>query len=162
MQTVTELLNSDASCCGFDIGAEGGFCFNGGGTITHLRMPKDSVEECRQFRHFPVTVYAEDVHTMPGQGVVSNGSLMQRKGRLEGMALATGRVVKWIQPITWISCFTLKRTKHFPNKGSWKNHLCDIARKLTHEDSINKQTADAVLIWIYGMHMELGRSLTKL
>lgn len=97
----------------------------------------------------PTLIIAEDVHTMPGQGGVSGGSLMQSKGIIIGIAAAIGVKLVLIQPLKWIETFTLKRTKHFDSKNEWKKYLKTIAEGLCPTHDFTLKTTDAFLIWYY-------------
>ena len=110
-------------------------------------------------------IVAEDVHTFPGQGVVSNGTLMKNRGRIEGMSAALGIQVHWIQPLQWIECYTLKRTKHFESKRKWKCHLAEIAKEMVDDslvNEINLKTADAFLIWNYAASQQTEEPMTRI
>lgn len=158
-----ELISKAPNVTAVDIGASGSLVtLCKGFNISICEMPGGAETECNHLKFSTCgPIYAEDVHTFPGQGVVSMGSLMQRKGRIEAIGYCTHRKVNWIQPIAWIECFTLKRSKNFKNKREWKKHLIDIAIEQTGIETLNLKTADAVLIWIWAAHKELGHSLTK-
>jgi hypothetical protein len=159
-----ELIESAPLVTAVDIGANGGIVYREPGNLCLdiIEMPKTPKMECQIITESYGNLYAEDVHPFRGQGVVSIGSLMQRKGRLEGMCLVHETLIIWIQPLQWIECFTLKRSKNFSTKTLWKKHLRDMAIKLTGIESINLKTADAVLIWIWAANKELGKPMKRL
>jgi len=136
-----------------DIGNEGGLVFNRAkqSRLGIYRMPEFVKELWLLVEQIkPTIIIAENVHSMPNQGVVAIGTLMKNRGRLEGVAAAAGINPKFIEPLRWMECYTLKRTKHFPTKTQWKNHLIGIAKGLVNENEkpfIDKRTADAFLIW---------------
>lgn len=47
------------------------------------------------------TVVIEDVHTMPGQGVRSSGSIMDSKGTVRGFFGGVGRPIVYVAPFVW-------------------------------------------------------------
>lgn len=137
-----------------DIGNEGGMFSNDcTGKCFIARMPKTHRDQWMDFcGSNPHAVIAENVHTFGGQGIKSNGTLMANRGRIEGFAAALDISPQWIEPLAWIECFTLKRSKHFATKTLWKKHLMEIARKIAPGsivNEINLHTADAFLIWNY-------------
>lgn len=150
---------------GYDIGESGGFAINkrtgqSDILIRHYN-PDEFIDWCRVFE--VGVIYAENVHPYAGQGIVSSGSLMEKKGELIGIARALNIPIKWVEPLSWIQCFTLKRKKHFDSKTQWKKHLVEVAQKevplLVNEIDLN--TADAVLLWIYGAHLSSGTPMTR-
>jgi hypothetical protein len=151
-----------------DIGNNGGFAWNfHPDRCFELRvMPEDVMDRWFAAAHCsPDIIVAEDVHTIHGQGIVSNGTLMKNKGQVEGFCAAMEIEPHWIQPLAWIQCFTLKRTKHFANKHKWKQHLIEIAKGIAYgfSDSlvneINEKTADAFLIWNYAASQQTDQPL---
>jgi len=135
---------------GFDIGASGGWCCGNGHYVDIEPIPEQPKELVRKIKFAaPTIIVAEDVHTMPGQGGVSGGKLMQSKGILIGIAAALDIKVVLIQPLRWIETFTLKRTKHFNTKCEWKNYLKSIAEGLCPDHKFTLKTTDAFLIWYY-------------
>ncbi len=156
-----DLLDLDPQVTGVDIGASGGIACRLFGTVSLHDMPSVPHDEYYLIRNSTGPIYAEDVHPFKGQGVVAVGSLMQRKGRIEAFGYSLGRELKWIEPMAWIECFTLKSKKNFETRTLWKKHLLEIARGIEPMMQLNLKTADAFLIWIWAAHKELGHSLTK-
>lgn len=151
-----------------DIGNEGGMVFNWHPEpwLAIHDMP-ERIEDQWKFMVSSDAdiIVAEDVHTFPGQGIVSNGTLLKNRGRIEGMAAAMGIEVHWIQPLQWIECYTLKRVKHFKYKRDWKKHLAEIAKEMACDDMIehiNLRTADAFLIWNYAASQQTPEPLRKM
>lgn len=151
-----------------DIGNKGGLVWNHhpDKSLEIRDMPEDVMD--RWFATAlgnPDIIIAEDVHPFHGQGVVSTGTLMQNKGQVEGFASAMEIEIHWIQPIQWIECFTLKRTKHFSNKPQWKRHLIEIAKSIadgSFVNEINDKTADAFLMWNYAASQQTEHPLKPL
>lgn len=150
-----------------DIGNEGGWVGNSWAT-KELHIERKCENLRKTFKAWkelhPKVIIAEDVHAIPNQGIVSTGTLMRQKGEVIGMAAALGIEVQFIQPLTWIECFTLKRTKHFhpdSNKKKWKNHLLEIAQSISPfpDDRITLKTADAYLMWIYAASLQTNKPL---
>lgn len=135
---------------GFDIGKLGGMCSGDGRYIALEETPETPKELSKAIRFSnPSTIIAENVHTMPGQGVASSGNLMQSKGVLMGVAAALNIKLVFIEPLKWIETFTLKRTKHFESKNDWKKYLMSIAQALAPQEHFTLKTTDAFLIWYY-------------
>lgn len=158
------LIDQGIQVTAVDIGESGGIVYYGKflDKLLMCDMPETPLGEVSSLARSTGSVYAENVHTFPGQGVVSMGSLMQRKGRIEGATLALRRKIHWVNPLNWISCFTIKRSKHFSSKKEWKNHLLVIALEITGDGRITLNTADAVLLWIYAAYNELGQPMKKI
>jgi hypothetical protein len=74
--------------------------------------------------HFEDTlVIMEDVHTFPGQGIVSMGTLLEQKGIILGMCKVLGYDVQLISPKTWQNHFELKCPKEIKGKDARKRWL---------------------------------------
>lgn len=138
-----------------DIGNEGGMVYNWTPEKWFVIKPMSDelAKNWEVMAHSMADIIvAENVHTMPLQGVVSNGTLMKNRGRVEGMAAALKIEINWIEPLKWIECFTMKRTKHFKHKRDWKKHLSEIAKSMVDDSLVNEitlKTADAFLMWNY-------------
>ena len=151
--------------CGVDIGKSGAIVANSGGQVYLAKMPEDTEVRVKIIKNAaPDIVYAEAVHTWRGQGIVSNGSLMEQKGFIHGVASALQIPIKWVEPLRWMECFTIKRTKHFDTTRQWKGHLAEIAKEFSPDyllDVINRETADAYLMWFWASCIEVGKPLPK-
>jgi crossover junction endodeoxyribonuclease RuvC len=93
-----------------------------------------------------VVAYLERVHTMPLQGVASNGSLMHSLGVVEGaLGMASIKTVM-VTPQKW--------KKHWGLIGTAKSAAVDLAKKEFPESGIKLKKhsgkADAVLIGAFG------------
>lgn len=156
------------SILAIDIGNEGGMVYNWyPQTNIEIRpMSKELHENWMVMAGAMANIIvAEDVHTFHGQGLVSSGTLMKNRGRIEGMAAALDIEVHWIQPVQWIECYTLKRTKHFKHKRDWKKHLAEIAKEMVDDSLVNEitlKTADAFLIWNYAASQHTEQPLKQL
>src|SRR5689334_5855741 len=111
------------SLMAIDIGNKGGICYNMGSKIVFYPMPWDTKENpdphltLKKWRSIsepnPDIIVAEDVHAFAGQGIVSTGTLMKNRGQIEMASAAMGLNANFIQPLSWIECYTMKRKKHF-------------------------------------------------
>jgi hypothetical protein len=166
-----------------DIGNKGGICCNAG-QLFFIPMPWDTKEKpnpnlvnekWKAIDDFsPDTIVAEDVHAFAGQGIVSTGTLMKNRGQVEMAAAAIGAKMVFIQPLSWIQCYTMKRKKHFKRTKeemkegfpTWKQHLVEIAMALLPEyynrALVNERTADAILIWNFWAAQLIGKPLKKM
>lgn len=157
-----------------DLGINGGFCYNLEDEVTIGPMPSDYLKRASLFRGQgqPIIV-AEDVRIFPGQGIVGGATFMIGKGFLIGAAAAVGKLVEFIQPESWTSCYTIKQSKHFltksgkKDKTAWKKHLLGIANCLACQlepslvNEINLKTCDAFLMWNYIARRESGNPMKK-
>lgn len=167
-----------------DIGNKGGICVNGAGWLQFIPMPWDTKENPdpyvvqKKWRaisdYDPSIIVAEDVHAFAGQGIVSTGTLLKNRGQIEMAAAALCIVPNFIQPLAWISCYTMKRKKHFKRTKeeikaggvpTWKQHLVEIATALLPDgynlSLVNERVADAILIWNYWAALKIGQPLQK-
>lgn len=99
--------------------------------------------------NFSTTFCREDVHTMPRQGVVSSGKLMEVVGALDMAAAALGVPVHKVEPELW------KRLMGCPTD---KGEACLYAQTVFPEwastfkrKSIDHNRAEAALIGLYGV-----------
>lgn len=100
-------------------------------------------------QNFSATIVRERVHTMPRQGVVSSGRLMEVVGLIDGVAAALGIPVEPVEPEVWkrmTGCPTDKKeacrfaAKVFP---AWAGHF--------KRTSIDHNRAESALIGLYGV-----------
>lgn len=170
VEHLRKLLYGKKYIVGVDIGNDGSIFKNVTDSVSLQMMPESwdrrSAAITRIHQSFDAdVVYAEDVHTMPGQGVVSSGVLMEQKGFIRGTCAGQGIRLEFMRPIQWQECFTMKRTKHFASETLWKKHLAEIAREHVEGPLVNEIThknADSVLIWIWAAHKELGQPMIRL
>lgn len=149
-----------------DIGNEGGMVYNWN-PERWFKIEPMSKELEKQWEFMAQSmadiIIAEDVHTFTGQGMVSQGTLMKNRGRVEGMAAAMGIQVEFINPLRWIECYTMKRKKHFITQQKWKMHLVEIAKSIMGDGGwlreITLKTADAFLIWNYAASQQTDEPL---
>lgn len=146
-----------------DIGNNGGMVGNEGNCLVIRPMPQHTKDQWAEFRSFhPRAVYAENVHTFAGQGIVSQGTLLKNRGRIEGYAAAYGADIQWIEPLKWIEKFTLQRRKHFTDIKKWKKHLLETAKEIADEETLSYltlETCDAYMMWIYAASIVAGKPL---
>jgi hypothetical protein len=74
--------------------------------------------------HFEDTlVVMEDVHTYPGQGIVSMGTFLEQKGIILGMCKALGYEVRLISPKTWQKHFGIVCPKEIKGEDARKQWI---------------------------------------
>jgi hypothetical protein len=93
-----------------------------------LEIPKEHGESC--------LVVMEDVHSFPGQGVVSMGTLMEQKGLLRGLSKALGYDELLISPKEWQKHFDLIPPKEL--KGTSGAKTKTLRKKWLKENSLAK------------------------
>lgn len=149
-----------------DLGINGGICWNDKkGKAYAVGMLKNDKERAEVFTDQQINlIVAEDVRIFPGFSIVAGATFMIGKGFLIGAVATIGKTVEFIQPQTWIDCYTIKSKKHFKNVNHWKKHLLEIALKeapayLVNE--INLKTCDAFLMWNYIARRESGNPMKK-
>lgn len=148
-----------------DLGIEGGICWNHWKDVFIQEMPKDDKKRVLCYMNQEIEkIVAEDVRIFPGFSIKAGATFMIGKGFLIGAAQAVDKTVEFIQPQEWISCYTIKQSKHFKNKKEWKKHLLEIALKECPDSLFNKinlKTCDAFLIWNYIARRESGNPMQK-
>lgn len=145
-----------------DIGINGGIVFNDRNELHILPMQDDLFWLWDRLR-YARQVVAENVYTMPKQGIVSAGTLMEGKGVIKGMCAASGIEPNLIRPLSWIEVYTLKRRKHFETKPHWKKHLLEVAMGIVpseYREQINLKTCDAFLMWNWAAAKHTGVELS--
>jgi crossover junction endodeoxyribonuclease RuvC len=94
------------------------------------------------------TVYLEQVHTMPGQGVSSQGNFMMSYGIIQGAVLALGLPLILVQPNAW------KKRAKLAGKDKDPDTARTLAQQMFPEASLARKKdigrADAILIAVYG------------
>lgn len=135
-----------------DIGAKGGAVWNDKRQLYSMSTTNETDVMLRLLRcgYFSVIV-AENVHTFGGQGIVSNGTLMQARGRWEGVVAGLGlQPIKFIEPKAWIQCYTHKKKDNFKDTKAWKNHLMQITQESQQFITITSSgISDTWMIWNY-------------
>lgn len=145
-----------------DIGLKGGIVYNEFDRLVIEEMKPDLKWLWGRIQA-PQHLVAENVYTMPKQGIVSAGTLMEAKGIIRGMCAAADIEPDLIQPLKWIEVYTLKRRKHFDDKPQWKKHLLQVALEIcpeTYREQINLKTCDAFLIWNWAAARHTGVELS--
>lgn len=100
-----------------------------------------------------VTVYLEDVHTMPGQGIASSGKFMRGVGNLEAIAMCLGYKLIYVRPQVWQKHFSLL-TKKGESKTAHKNRIKAFAQQRYPNIKVTLATADALAILEYAKDKE--------
>lgn len=155
-----------------DFGKNGGFVWNEEGVLKSYDMPRDGASEQDNYainrlfsRVKPTTLYGENVHPMPAQGVVSVGTFMEGKGTIIGLCIAWQINVELFEPAVWTRWYGIGSRSDFRNRRgekdltAWKNHLHDHARQLFPDLNVTKKCADAVLIWNYALNPQRIRKV---
>ncbi len=150
-----------------DLGILGGICWNlyDEASVQVCAMPENDFDRASAYTEdlFDVIV-AENVRIFPGFSIKAGATFMVGRGFLEGCAASRETKVEVIEPQEWISCYTIKQSKHFSNKKKWKDHLLEIAKKESPSflvNEINLKTCDAFLIWNYIARRESGNPMKK-
>ncbi len=96
---------------GCDPGASGGVAMIDGDVVEAAPTPLNDENQINiralflwlDARHlYPSdTVYVENVHSMPGQGVASSFQFGRNVGKLEGVLSSVGFIVKYVTPQAW-------------------------------------------------------------
>lgn len=146
---------------GIDPGAAGG--------IAVINATDGRVEKCIKMPETPQDInlalvsyynnaiaYIEDVHAMPGNGVVSMFNFGINVGYLRMALLANAIPAHYITPSKWQKYYSFGATMKSEGKTAWKNRLKAKAQELHPylQKDINLKTADAVLIAEYGYRQE--------
>lgn len=92
-----------------------------------LEIPKEHGDTC--------IVVFEDVHSFPGQGVVSIGTLLEQKGMIRGLAKALGYEEFAISPKEWQKHFDLIPPKEL--KGPTAKKTKALRKKWLKDRSLN-------------------------
>lgn len=145
-----------------DLGKKGGMVWNTsetGAFMSVAKMPEDIFERASLIKSVvPDIIVAENVRIWAGFDIAAGATFMIGRGFLDGVAATMRIKVDYIEPLSWIECYTMKRQKNFTklskgrevsDKAAWKNHLLELAHKLdsTLVNEITLDTCDALLIW---------------
>lgn len=147
----------DKVIIGIDPGKTGGISSITNGKLTVCRMPQNvhDLISCFKAGRFMnmgenVEAFIEDVHAMPGMGVVSMFTFGKGLGEIRGV-LATLRVpFTMVSSQKWQKHFSLPKKKEFGTTPKWKEHLRGIALQRWPGVEIHRDVADSVLIATYG------------
>lgn len=156
---------------GIDPGKDGGLaCLCPGGSVLAVeRMPpteRDLVDMLESWYFMTedeaaccLTVYVEDVHSMPKQGVASSFKFGFGCGVIRGVLAALGARYEMVSPMRWqkpLGCL-VKGRKATDDQTSKKNVNKAVAQRLFPQvPKITHATADALMIAEYGRRKELG------
>lgn len=87
----------------------------------------------------------EQVSTMPGQGVASQGSIMRSLGCIEGVLAALGIPVEMVAPVKWKKAMGVTSDKEVSRAAAQRLYPdAPLARKKDHD------RAEAILLATYG------------
>jgi crossover junction endodeoxyribonuclease RuvC len=116
--------------------------------VNAAELAKNIVEWRREYGNF--TVYLENVHTMPGQGVVSSGNFMESVGVVKGILSALQMPFILVTPASW--------KKRAGLLGKEKDAARTLAQQLYPQAALAHKKdiglADAILIARYGKKEE--------
>jgi len=152
---------------GIDPGAHGGVCALYDGKISVMASTKSGgndiaikkIAEWSKRKGLSVVAYLEKVHSMPGQGVSSTFKFGVEYGKILGALSAFGINKVDVTPVKWQKEFVCSRRRD-EAKTVHKNRLKDAAKKLYPNEKITLDTADAILIAVYGKQIESGKIFT--
>ena len=99
------------------------------------------------------TVYLENVHSMPGQGVASSFKFGRGFGQLEGLCAAYGFRVIYVSPQKWQKGLGLLTNKG-ESKTQHKNKIKAFAQQRYPHIKVTLATADALAILEYAKLQE--------
>lgn len=103
-----------------------------------------------------LSIYIEDVHSMPTDGSKQAFTFGRGLGQIEGVIAAMGllEALKRISPMRWMSHFELKRNKaEKESKTEFKNKIKKEAIKLAKQPLI-LATCDSYMIALYASQLE--------
>jgi hypothetical protein len=103
------------------------------------------------------TIYLENVHSFPGQGVSATFTFGVNVGRIQGLIISQNQTWESITPMLWQK--TLGLTGPYPTKVLRKQAHVKKAKELfpDYKDIITLDTADAILIAEYGYRKEMQK-----
>lgn len=100
-----------------------------------------------------VTVYIEDVHSMPGQGVASSFKFGRGFGNLEALVIALRYKLIYVRPQVWQKALGLL-SKKGESKTQHKNRIKAFAQQRYPDIKVTLATADALAILEYAKEKE--------
>lgn len=99
----------------------------------------------------PMVIFIEEVHSMPGQGVVSCFTFGREVEKLEMCAVALDIPYKYIRPRVWTEAMCIGKSKDYENKRAWKKKILERAQALFPEAKPTLDVADALMIHSYAV-----------
>ena len=136
---------------GIDPGKNGGFALLDNGSAHAWKMPETEKDVQDLFEELAlgekVFCLIEEVHAMPGQGVVSMFSFGRNYGMLRAMLVANYIPFETVTPQTWQREYGL--TNRQSSKTVKKNHHKARAQELFPHIKMTHALADALLIAEY-------------
>jgi crossover junction endodeoxyribonuclease RuvC len=121
--------------------------------VDYLRTVSKLTDKGRETNLYGATVYLEDVHTMPGQGIASSGKFMRGVGNLEAIAICLGYKLIYVRPQVWQKALGLL-TKKGDTKTQHKNKIKAFAQQRYPNVKVTLATADALAILEYAKMQE--------
>jgi len=103
-----------------------------------------------------ISVYIEDVHSMPSDGVRAAFTFGRHLGNLDMVMVRWDLDIVRVILSKWMDFYKIKRDKE-ESRYNYKKRLVEIAKGLaptSHRDKINLHTADAFLIAKWGWEQE--------
>ena len=94
---------------------------------------------------------------MPGQGGMAMFNFGKGFGHLEMALLGMGVPTVEVTPQKWQKSFQLGNSKSCSSKTEWKNKLKAKAQQLFPNIKVTLWSADALLLYHYGVHTEKGK-----
>lgn len=89
--------------------------------------------EIPKFHFDSAVVVIESIHSFPGQGVVSVGTLLEQKGIIRGLAFALGYELAEVSPKTWQKHCGIVPPKDLKGQGPRKKWLKEKSRTIASE-----------------------------
>ena len=104
--------------------------------------------------HWETIIYIEDVHSMPRDGHQAAFTFGWHVGFLYGVLsmFPSAQIIK-VSPQKWQNFFKIKKDKS-ESSYQWKKRLITLARELLSAPKLDRATADAALIGLYGAKTE--------
>jgi len=104
-----------------------------------------------------LSVYIEDVHSMPTDGSKQAFTFGRGLGQIEGVIAAMGltEALKRISPMKWMNYFDLRRNKEGETKVEYKNRIKEFAM-LKSNTKLTLATCDSYLISLYAHEAEVS------
>jgi crossover junction endodeoxyribonuclease RuvC len=104
----------------------------------------------------PSFVYVENVHTMPKQGIVSSGRLMETFGIIRGVLGALQLPRAFVEPRTWKRRFALIGKR---GKDDSRRVAIDLFPSVSFHRAKDHNRAEAALIAFYGREKHTAAQL---
>lgn len=150
---------------GIDPGQTGGIVVITEGEVQQCTaMPgteQDIMLVLDQYASSKTIAVIEKVHAMPKQGVSSSFKFGMNYGFLRGCLVSLGISFTEVTPRTWMKALGIRTRKKTESTSQWKNFLKQQAQQRYPGVSINRKTADAVLIATYCHQQYLNYEMAR-